>query len=534
MKEFVKRFASLFRGNDRSYGVWIPDTTKMMTEKKKVTEQQYAAHLSGERGLGLVPIMDSSTCWFGAIDIDNHGQMEDIDLNSVRKKIKEKKLPLVACRSKSGGIHAYVFCREPVRASLLRVAMGKWASEIGFPSAELFPKQDYLDTEVDGERRLGNWINLCYFNGNDGNRYALDDSGNKATLEWFLNTAEASRIPPEAVSEAVDSAHSGAPPCIQRLLSEGVPSGARNEALYNITVYLKRANPNTYLDDALDINSTVFESPLPTAEAKRTIKSASRRDYKYRCSIEPLKSLCNSSVCVKREFGITPNEFNEMEAEYSLPNFSGVIKYSTDPVKWGLCITKKDHNGDTVEVIVNNLPTEVLYNFEALRMRITEVLTIGVPSITKRNWERRLLPMIAGCRLFELPRDASVSGIIVSRLKEFLDKVNFNVQDEQKEREKILRGIPCVMDVSHSPDGKSSNHIRAIVFRGMDFMKYLKSVKSEEVKGSNLWFILNNVSDFPVHHTRISVNNKKMSVWYVPLDNYSRADHPAPNITTEF
>lgn len=510
------RFMSLFRGNDRSYGVWFPETTKMSTEKRAVSQKQYSEHLAGKRGLGLVPIMDSGLVWFGVIDIDNHGELEDINLWEVITAIKAKNLPLVACRSKSGGIHAYTFCKEPIRAKALRVAMSKWASDIGYPNAEIFPKQDHLEADADGEKRLGNWINLCYFGGNDTNRYTLLAPDQKATIDQFVTIAESIRLSQHDISAAVDTAHAGAPPCIQRMLSGGVPAGTRNEAMYNITVYLKRANPNTYLDDALDINSTVFDPPLPTAEAKRTIKSASRRDYKYKCQLEPLKSLCDSKLCLKREYGITRGEYDEMSANDMLPSFSNVVKYLTDPVKWGIQV-----NG----MLITNIPTEVLYNFEALKNRITETLTIGVPSITKRNWESKIIPLISTAREVRLPDDASVSGIVGGRLREFLDKANLNGTDEMKEREKILRGIPCVMEIEGS---------KCLAFRAMDFVKYLKSVKSEEVKGPNLWFALNNLPDMPLDHARVSVKGKKLTVWYTPLSGYDRAEYPVPQVKPEF
>lgn len=522
-KQNLKRYSILFRGNDRSYGVWIPDTTKMMTEKKLVSDKQYQGHLDGVRGLGLVPIMDSGMCWFGAIDIDNHGELEDIDLARVSKIIREKSLPLVACRSKSGGIHAYVFCKEPVRAKVLRSAMEKWAGDIGFPRAEIFPKQDLLDMDVDGERRLGNWINLCYFDTKSTVRHALNENGEKASLEEFLDQAEAVRITSDDVTDLVNTAHTQAPPCIQRLLSGGIPAGARNEAMYNITVYLKRANPNTYLDDALDINTQVFDPPLPSAEAKRTIKSASRRDYKYRCQQEPLKGLCDSRVCVKREFGITKSDFDEITANDMLPEFVSVVKYMTDPVKWGISI--RAGGGDGHAKLVTNIPTDMLYNFEVLKNRITETLKMGVPSITKRNWEKIIIPLITNAHEYALPEDASQSGIIGGRLREFLDKANTNVTDMSKEREKILRGIPCVMEI---------NSTLCLAFRAMDFVKYLKSVKSEEVKGPNLWFTLGILPDLPMSHAKISVKGKKLTVWFTPLAGYDKADHPAPDVKPEY
>lgn len=518
-KKIASEYADLFKGNDRSYGVWIPDTLKMMTEKAGVGEKQYLDHLKGVRGLGLVPIMDSGLCWFGAIDIDNHGDVEDINLAEVIKKIETKNLPLIACRSKSGGVHAYVFCREPVRAKSLRLAMEKWAIDIGFPRAELFPKQDHLDKDVDGELRLGNWINLCYFDVNDTVRYTLNPDGSKASIEQFISMAQAKRAHPDQISVAENAAHAGAPPCIKKMLASGVGKGVRNDALYNIVVYLKRANPNTYLDDALDINNSVFQPPLSTSEAKVVIKSASRRDYKYKCGIAPCKELCDSKVCVEQEFGIPKSEYDEMNAVSMLPEFSDVVKFDTDPVKWGITVNKTK--------MITNIPTEALYNFEILKQRITESLMIGVPSITKRSWERTIIPLISSARVVEIPDDASISGIIGNRLREFLDKANTAVTDEVKEPEKLLRGIPCVMPIKAAGE-------KCMVFRVMDFTKYLKAVKAEDVKGPNLWFALKSIPKLGIDHTRISVKGKKMTVWYVPMSSYDKPEHSMPEFRADF
>lgn len=535
-ENLVSRYANLFKGNSRSYGVWVPDTTKMMTEKKSVTDSQYSDHLNGVMGLGLVPIMDNSMCWFGAIDIDNHGEVEDTDLAAVTKIIRTKKLPLVACRSKSGGVHAYVFCKEPVRAKLLKTAMVKWAADLGFPKAEIFPKQDALEIDIDGERRLGNWINLCYFDADDTVRYSLGKKSAKATLEEFITEAESLKVSSNDLTYTAESAHAEAPPCLQRLYAEGVPEGTRNDALYNIVIYRKRSNPNTYADDVLDDNNEIFKPPLPTSEAKKIIKSASRRDYKYKCQLEPLKSRCDSATCVTREYGIPKNDYDEMEAESSLPVFEGLLKYLTDPVKWGILVTVPN-DPEKKRMLVSNIPTEVLYNFDNLKNKITEVLSIGVPSITKRNWERKIIPLINKAESVELPEDASVSGVISNRLKEFLDKADVNGSSgDIKEREKLLRGIPCVTNVKserRNSDGTTTDsYEKCVVFRGMDFVRYLKMVKSEDVKGSNLWFALTN--QLGLTHQKISVLGKKMTVWCIPYSSYERPEHPSPNVTPEF
>lgn len=74
-------------------------------------------HLEGKKGVGSIPIDENNQCLFGALDIDEY----DLDLVKLFKKIKQLKLPLTVCRSKSGGAHLYIFLKEKVSATELRI-----------------------------------------------------------------------------------------------------------------------------------------------------------------------------------------------------------------------------------------------------------------------------------------------------------------------------------------------------------------------------------------------------------------------------
>ena len=163
MQADLKRFIRLFRGNKRSFGQWFPDNGRMKTEKIEVPPESYEGHLRGKTGVGIVPVMDNSRCYFGAIDIDAHGADESIDLVSLSNKVNQQDLPLIVCRSKSGGAHVYLFCREALPAEDVRTALTNWAVQLGYPGVEIFPKQSKLRRTGDGDRPLGNWINLPYF-----------------------------------------------------------------------------------------------------------------------------------------------------------------------------------------------------------------------------------------------------------------------------------------------------------------------------------------------------------------------------------
>ncbi len=83
----------------------------------------------------------------GAIDID---QYDDFDLVALEAQLDLLSLPLVPVRSKSGGWHLYLLCREAVSAELVRETLKEWAKTLGYPKAEVFPKQTTLSS-------LGRW-----------------------------------------------------------------------------------------------------------------------------------------------------------------------------------------------------------------------------------------------------------------------------------------------------------------------------------------------------------------------------------------
>ena len=509
----VERFAALFDGNDHSYGVWLPKTGRMHTEIKAVTEEQYAQHLAGKKGLGVVPIMSDGYCMFGAVDIDNHGSSVDLPIDDVRSAFLSHRHKGAICRSKSGGIHIYAFFRDPTPAVQVRKILTRWARDVGYPKAEIFPKQDKLNQDKEGSQQLGNWINLPYFDHQNTNRYAW--GGEKLTLDEFLDLAESSLQRPDDRSGA-DPEHADAPPCIQRLLTEGAPPGLRNEALYNITVYEKRAYPDDYRDKCFDISRTVFDPPLPMIEARRTIASASRRVYKYKCDEEPIKSLCNRPVCLQRKYGVgqddgvDPNGTNHS----ALPSFTDLIKYNSEPIKWSV---KMDG------LLVENLETEDLLRYSKMEKIIVERLGRGAPMVKEKDWRAILNALLETHTVEDVPDDASSSGLIRAKLVEFMKKASLSLGDDFKEdRAILLRGLPVV----HKQDGEEY-----IAFRGQDFQEFLKRTRSEELRGVNIYFAIKRMG---LVQSKVRVGDQVVRVWCIPINDEWRSYIKPVTFHTEF
>lgn len=513
----AKRLFALFAGNTRSSGRFNPRTERAFTEAEPAKLADFEAHVEGKVGVGVVPIQDDDTCTWAALDIDNHESDEDIPIGPVAEKIAQHKLPLIPCRSKSGGIHAYVFFDKPQPCQRIRGLMAKWAGLVGHGGCEVFPKQGRLAQAKDGVKQFGNWLNLPYLEGDASNRYAVRD-GKKLSLEEFLNWAEGSRVRDADLRSSVAADHPEAPPCVQKMFAHGVAQGHRNEALYAVSVYMRKAEPETYSAKAIEANGQIFAKPLNRAEALRTITSASRAEYGYRCNEEPCRSLCDRGTCLTRKFGITPADAERLDTVEALPGFSNLIKYISEPVKWELTI-------DTTKI--TNISTPQLLDFRAMRELISDRLTRLVPLIKNSEWERILQPLMKDCRIVETPDDASIPGLIREKVKEFASKTDLTNRGQDKDdRKGLLRGLPVVQVV----DGE-----RCVVFRSQDFVSYLKRTKSEELKGINLWMA---AKELGVKHTRFRVPGPKgheenINVWHIPVKLVMGTGVEAPEYKSE-
>ena len=504
MESITTRFMSLFRGNDRSYGRWDPATGRVITIEGAYRVDEFEAHLTGSgAGVGVVPILDDGTCYFGVIDIDNHGSDQDVDFVKLVANIKLHSLPLIVCRSKSGGAHCYLLGAERMPAARVREVLTRWANKIGAYEmatnriVDIFPKQDRLDMDDQGNRALGNWINLPYYDRENTKRYGVDQSG-ELTLDLFVTLAESSKTTVNGLERLRSGDHSEAPPCVQRMLAEGIPEGHRNMALHTIGLYFKKKNPDTFRDAIYDANSNNMMNPLPHIEVRKVVGSLSKRDYRYKCGEEPMHSMCDRGVCVKRQFGITKNEMEELNSEDNLPEFSALIQYTTQPVRWSFTV-----DGSKID----NVSTEDLYNYRRVQILIAENMRRVAPPISIKRWTNILSGLMATCSIEEAPEDASVSGIIAAKLREFINRVDLSEREpDPAERNGLLMGMPVLTVM---------NEQRSILFRGSDFVAYLKRTRSEELKGPNLWFVLKN--DLNLKDVRVRAGKSITRAWVIPV-----------------
>jgi hypothetical protein len=207
-KSTSEKLLELFAGSDLAHGTHgEPDQHGLKWTIKRtartvpgaVTVETWRAHLKGTTPLGVIPIRHDGTCWWGSVDLDQY----DANLSEIIERVERAKLPLVPCRSKSGGLHLFLLLKQPESAEAARSALQRAAKVLGLPDdCEIFPKQ----VEIDVDRKdVGNWIVMPYFGDTFGGKLktqvGLKRSGAEMTTEEFVRKCEASRTIARGIRE---------------------------------------------------------------------------------------------------------------------------------------------------------------------------------------------------------------------------------------------------------------------------------------------------------------------------------------------
>jgi hypothetical protein len=351
---------ALFVGNDTHHGThgdpspdpnggtkWVIRPTAK-TIKTGPSQKDWEDHISGKRPLGVVPITNENKASWGSIDHDVY----DEDLTAVIAKIEKAKLPLVPCRSKSGGLHLFMFATEPVDARRMQDALREMAASLGLGGSEIFPKQATLLAD---RRDQGSWMIMPYFGGDYGGKlqmqHGLKKNGAEQTLNEFVRFAEKMRQSPDEIElltiQSVAAPKKGkskkaprkgvadddtvefgdGPPCLVHLTANGgVPSGGQNSALFHMGVYYKKKYPDDWQKHLEIANHKFLAPPGSTAGLDSVVKSLGRRDYQYKCKDQPMASHCDAILCRRKRFGVGGGGV--------APVITSMQKLDSDPPVW--------------------------------------------------------------------------------------------------------------------------------------------------------------------------------------------------------
>lgn len=482
------------------------------TIKQAVTLAMWEAHLDGKRPLGIPPIRVDSTCLWGSIDIDHY----DIDLTEIVKRVEDAGLPLVPCRSKSGGLHLFMFFAEPVPASAAQGVLRDLAASIGFAGSEIFPKQ----TQVIEERGdKPNWIVMPYFGDDFGGKLkmqrGLKKTGAEMTVGEFLSMAEKRRVTPEqltALTQNVKPAPAAAkgkkangtgneggkrpalpygdgPPCLTHLAAAGFPEGGRNNALFHIGVYLKKANPTDWQKHLESDNQLYMKPPLPAEEVDAVIKSLQRKEYEYKCKDQPMVSHCNSVVCRGRKHGVGVGG--------SYPEILGIDKLDTEPPVW------------FVQIPGHRIPmtTDDLQNYTRFHKKCIEAANVIYKMIPMPVWWSILGEAMQKVETIDAPEDIGLAGVFLEMLETFLTN-----RMRGKQKEDLLRGAPW-------EDEEAGRHY----FQLAPLEKFLQR---EGVRDVNRFTLKTRIETLGGSHRQMNIKGKNRYLWWVP----SKAISPAPEL----
>ena len=363
MNDFIKCFTGLQRNFgfcNISNGYTDPNTGKIKFNAgdygwsgKPITEDDYRLHLHGKKSIGIQPCDDNGLACFGAIDIDPK-VYKDLDIKKYLDIIQQKELPLIPIKSKSGGLHLYLFTKEFVKAKVIRDFLEQVLFLFKLPiTTEIFPKQTKLGSDTNGNKVNGNFINLPYFNKSE--RVALDPSGKEMPLDLFLKVVEINKADIEKLenisNDLIKKELTGGaeefkdgPPCLE-ILSKNKMKDGRDRFLYNYMVMAKKKYPDNWGKMVLKAGRNYFEFDQIWTDdyIEKKIKHWEKQEKGHTCHDDLLAPVCIKSECVKRKFGIISDK------KINWPLMTNLIKvdFKPDPEYY---FTVEREDGETVQV----------------------------------------------------------------------------------------------------------------------------------------------------------------------------------------
>ena len=142
---------------------------KVLTVHEPITLELWKKHLEGKTRIGIKP-ENGDVCKWGCIDIDprNYTTFSEKKIVDI---IRDNQLPLIPTRSKSGGLHLFLFLNDwsPVK-EVLKV-LNDW-NKTFFYSEEVFP--------------MNKCLNMPYFNKDQTTEFAYNDNNTPVLINNFL------------------------------------------------------------------------------------------------------------------------------------------------------------------------------------------------------------------------------------------------------------------------------------------------------------------------------------------------------------
>lgn len=514
--ELAQRFFERFSGLERAHGQYRLNGQVSGKGKKEghantvrepLTVTHWERHLKGTLGIGIVPIREDNTCRWGAIDIDEYtGSLEELSDQVARMEI-----PLILCRSKSGGPHLYLFLSDDVPAELVRGKLMEWAVALGYSGVEVFPKQ----VSLAGENDVGNWINMPYFGdeSEDGSlRFAIM-GGKRLTAEQFLDLADMMAMDYDSLSEfkvtqpeEFGDMWEESPPCLQSLAMRGFGEGSRNNALFDIGVYLRKRYGDDGWEDLLDeYNQKYMDPPLGHKEVTSVARSVKRKTYEYRCGEQPICGACNKQICRTRQFGV-----GTVDGDPGVV-LGTLVKLETEPPYWIW-----DVDGARLE-----LSTSELKDQNRFHTKVIEVLNKWPTLVKPKQWAEIVRQKLQSVEIVDVPPDATQEGQMWALLEQYCTG-----KQGARTREEMLPPLYKPWTPREVSDVSEESYLGRTFFSAVHFKQYLEQNRLR-VTERQLWSWLRNRG---AEHHGFNIRGRFINVWSVPSFATMNEDFAVPKM----
>ena len=418
----LERFKHIFEGLKRAHGVTKVGESngngtkvkgKSFVKREPVTDELWQKHLDGTDSLGVIPINDDNQCRWGCIDIDSYAGFDHKKLIS---EIKQLNLPLVVCRSKSGGAHVFLFTSEYADASLMQDKLNEIKSVLGYGGSEVFPKQRQLKSQDD----TGNFLNLPYFNCARTTRYGFKENGDAATIDDFfelydLNCLNVNKLK-ELKIKRPETPYSDGPPCIELMAQNKVKEGGRDNGLFHYAVYAKNKWPTTWKGKIQVFNETFMEPPLDDASVERIKNQHDKKGWGYKCNDQPMCNLCDKKLCRTRKFGIGE--------EIVFPNLTDMQVVNLEEPYYYMNV-----DGDRLYLdSAKHLTNQSLFQEECVKQ-----LRFNPPTLKTNEWKQKTNLLLENAEITEPAEGTSTKDLLENYLEDYcLNRIQKDKLEEIK------------------------------------------------------------------------------------------------------
>lgn len=505
----AQRMLAAFEGSKVAHGTTTVGKTNRKGKaegfsqivREPLTEEIMQGHIDGKQGIGAIPINDDNECRWGALDIDIY----DLDHNNLQARIQKLELPLLHCRSKSGGAHLYLFLKDYEPASVVREYLTEMSVSMGYSGCEVFPKQD---TILSDRGDVGNFINLPYFDAELPQRYCFNEGVAAVELEEFLDMIDAKKVTLGDLEKIKGKRKrkwfTDGPPCMEALFSGGRNTDDRNKKLFMAGVYCRYKHDDNWARETEVMNQQLFEPPLPAKEVVALQNSLNKKDYAYTCNQEPFKSYCDKEKCISRRYGVG-------DADYVAVDLSGLLIQLSEPRLYFLTVSGK-------RVQIN---TEQLQNQTLFQRACMEQIQIAPPILKPKMWQIQLRKLMTEATVQEVPEELTLTGEFKELLKRYCTSKIRAMHPEE-----LLSGKPWTDNQGYTS------------FTMSGLMDFLSAQRFKAFTRAQIQEILKEMNHDKKCHGHKAINRadggrSTIRVWWIPAFENMEVDLPVEEISND-